>query len=245
MNNDQIDNSSPTSNLKIDCNNGLSTPKTNKSIYDSKSPFHHKIRLKKSKKRECTPAYSPKGNTEMDLSERNMYYPNTDQKNDSFADRFSYENIDQSRMSNLNYPDQYNDNNSKIPVMSGKKFLALIEESLNEVNDSYFGVLSSQITPDTVFQNIFNEENKNTKNPEKKSLFGDTIENQINMNQMLLENPEKKTHPLIGNNENLAYEEIFNLIKQVLDEIKLKNFDFLSFMVFFILIINFRKLNLF
>ena len=36
-----------------------------------------------------------------------------------------------------------------------KNFLTLIEESLNEVSDNYFGLLGSQATPDSLFSSIF------------------------------------------------------------------------------------------
>jgi hypothetical protein len=38
-----------------------------------------------------------------------------------------------------------------------KNFLTLIEESLNEVSDSYFGLLGRQSTPDSLFTSIFME----------------------------------------------------------------------------------------
>ena len=76
----------------------------------------------------------------MELNERNdAYHPFTDKKHNLFASKLAFENIDQSRMSYLNV-DSYDD----IPQMSGKKFLSLIEESLNEVSDNYYGVLGSQ-----------------------------------------------------------------------------------------------------
>jgi hypothetical protein len=36
-----------------------------------------------------------------------------------------------------------------------KNFLTLIEESLNEVSENYYGLLGSQATPDSLFSSIF------------------------------------------------------------------------------------------
>jgi hypothetical protein len=48
-------------------------------------------------------------------------------------------------------------NNEKLINSEKKTFLTLIEESLNEVNDNYFGLLGSQTTPDSLFTSIFSE----------------------------------------------------------------------------------------
>jgi hypothetical protein len=54
-----------------------------------------------------------------------------------------------------------------------KNFLTLIEESLNEVSDSYFGLLGNQTTPDSLFTSIFMEklcitdENTKLRNPDE------------------------------------------------------------------------------
>ncbi len=150
----------------------MTTPKTNKSIQDSKSPMR-RLKLKKSKKRECTPAYSPKFLEE----EKNLFhfYANTDKKSNEnmffkgdrvendykINQRLSFEDI-----SCNNYGNNFNSNNicNNLPVEPRKKkFISLIEDSLNEVNDNYYGLLCSQITPDTVFKTIFSEEEKEKK----------------------------------------------------------------------------------
>lgn len=140
---------SPSYQQNSDINNLLSTPKANKSIQDSKSPIG-KIRLKKSKRRECTPAYSPKkGEDEkkFSLTEKKIKEPH--------QQRLNFEGIE---VNNLAYPRVSFDGVKE--TFPKKKFLSLIEESVNEVSDNYYGLLGSQTTPDIIFNTIFSEEKK-------------------------------------------------------------------------------------
>jgi hypothetical protein len=126
---------SPTSHTRDRV--GMSTP-ARKDLGNSKSPLAN-LRLKKSKRRECTPAYSPKS---YDLDAKGFW---TEKKE---SQRLTFDQID--NIDNLHKP------------KGSRNFLHLIEDSLNEVTDSYFGHLGSQTTPDTIFKNIFSEE-KETK----------------------------------------------------------------------------------
>lgn len=143
----------------------LNTPKTNKSIYDSKSPLR-RLKLKKSKRRECTPAYSPKFYDEQD--EKNIFHQhaNTDiKKRDKIFFKDQGENKENEYRINqrlsfddVNVKNLFPQNNTLKNFSEqthSKKFITLIEESLNDVNDNYYGILCSQITPDTIFKTIF------------------------------------------------------------------------------------------
>jgi hypothetical protein len=140
---------SPSYQQRSDLQNILSTPKANRSIHDSKSPIG-KIRLKKSKRRECTPAYSPKkGEDEkkFSLTEKKIKEPHQQRLN---FEGFEVNNSAYSRVS-------FDGVKETIPK---KKFLSLIEESVNEVSENYYGLLGSQTTPDIIFNTIFSEEKK-------------------------------------------------------------------------------------
>jgi hypothetical protein len=140
---------SPSFQQQTACHNLLSTPKANKSIQDSKSPLG-KIRLKKSKRRECTPAYSPKKGEEekkFSLTEKKPKEPH--------QQRLNFEGIE---VNNTIYPRVSFDGVKE--TVPKKKFLSLIEESVNEVSDNYYGLLGSQTTPDIIFNTIFSEDKK-------------------------------------------------------------------------------------
>jgi hypothetical protein len=148
----------------------ITTPKTNKSIYDSKSPFR-RLKLKKSKRRECTPAYSPK----LSHCEKNIFhhYPNTEKKaNENILfklenkEHFEKENKVSQRLSFDDYNSSNlfpNQNCNPCEEPPKKKFISLIEDSLNELDENYYGLLCSQITPDTIFKTIFTDEEKGKK----------------------------------------------------------------------------------
>jgi hypothetical protein len=202
--------SSPTNqNSKLNC---LSTPKINRSINNSKSPFA-KLKLKKSKRRECTPAYSPKN--EMKETGCHYYtekkYPEYHRLNFDLAEnennRLSFLNCNEGDLvKNLNFADnQINsiENNNLNNNQPKKKFLSLIEESLNEVSEIYYGVLGSQTTPDTIFNNIFGDEKEKRKSNNKNSLDRIAQNSQIN-----------------------------DMISNMLNEIKNKHFNILTQMVY-------------
>jgi len=167
----------------------MTTPKTNKSIHDSKSPMR-RLKLKKSKKRECTPAYSPK----LFEREKNLFhfYPNTDKKSNENM-LFKEERLDNEYKINqrLSFEDiscnnNFNNVNSNYPCNNlpieppKKKFISLIEDSLNEVTDNYYGLLCSQITPDTVFKTIFSDEQKEKQHNLKEHTSNEGIFSAIN-----------------------------------------------------------------
>ena len=127
---------------------GLSTPEK-KDFGNSKSPLAN-LRLKKSKRRECTPAYSPKNKEEKSFG---FWTEKVDKQ------RLNFENLEKVELSGNNKASE-----------SNKNFLNLIEESLNDVSDSYFGHLGSQTTPDTIFKNIFSED-KETLSTNKYASF--------------------------------------------------------------------------
>jgi hypothetical protein len=148
----------------------MTTPKTNKSIQDSQSPLR-RLKLKKSKRRECTPAYSPK----LFQGEKNIFhhYANTDKKMKEniffkFENKENREN--ERRVSQRLTFDDVNSNNFFVNNECNvyeeppkKKFVSLIEESLNELDENYYGLLCSQITPDTILKTVFNEDGKGKK----------------------------------------------------------------------------------
>lgn len=107
-----------------------STPKTNRKK-PSADPFTLS-KAKKSKRRTCTPAYSPLKEPE------EIFHAKTELREPLFCEKFG-----------------------NIPKKSKKNFLELIEESLNEVNDNYLSVLCSQATPDNVFSTLFNDNKEN------------------------------------------------------------------------------------
>ena len=91
-------------------------------------------------------------------------------------------------------------------------------------------------TPDTVFQNIFKEENKITKQKEAENLLTNSLEIQMKIAEQQKENPEKNyTHFQQQTEESHLYKDIFIVIKRVLDEIKQKNFSILALMVIYFL----------
>jgi hypothetical protein len=202
-NNNNYDASSPVLNSQTNSTYCLlmGTPKTHKSINDSKSPMR-KLKLKKSKRRECTPAYSPKMSKEYIYEGHNYAY--TDKK--LLFKENDKENVNMHKVSQrLSFDDistmnttQTQINNIPVNIPSTtlnakKKFLSLIEESLNEVNDNYYGVLGSQTTPDTIFKTIFNDEKKLN----------------VNMNEIL-----------------------FYSVNNILNALKSKKFEILSSMVY-------------
>lgn len=130
----------------------LSTPKSKRvSIKDSKSPLLKNVKLKKSKRRECTPVYSPKASE--DLQGRHPFTENKSQRRGVAA--------------KLCFDEYVNNDQNFLNTTGGqpkKKFLALIEESLNEVGENYYGLLGNQTTPDTIFKNIFKEDEKEKTN---------------------------------------------------------------------------------
>jgi hypothetical protein len=204
--------SSPTNNHSTNLSY-FSTPKGNRSFDNSKSPFG-KIKLKKSRRRECTPAYSPKN---QNLNKAAIYHT---EKKCSLYSKLDFEISEMDKLSFLNnaqigavdnliknenlFTEQ---NKSNSLLQPKKKFLSLIEESLNEVSDVYLGVLGSQTTPDTIFNNIFWEE-KSKRNS----------------------NDFKKTDSF-NNMSSLDHEDLLNLVIGILDQIKNKNFEILSLMV--------------
>lgn len=203
---------SPTQNHNQQ-NPYLSTPKVNRSINNTKSPLG-KIKLKKSKRRECTPAYSPnKANGEY----KGGFY-HTEKKCAEYQklnfDMIEVKEVDSSRISILNEGNEGVKNIQSMPPK--KKFISLIEESLNDVSDSYYGVLGSQTTPDTIFKNIFGEDKEKKQSMASQS-FRPSLES--NDKECWLKN---STGP-----QNSVFEFICN----VLNELKNKNFDFLNFMV--------------
>jgi hypothetical protein len=128
--------------------NQLSTPKANRSLLDSKSPLGN-LRLKKSKRRECTPAYSPK------RSEEEKKFSLTEKKpKEPHQQRLNFEEIEVNKNAGSIILQE------KSQEITKKRFLSLIEESVNEVSDSYYGLLGSQTTPDIIFNSIFSEEKK-------------------------------------------------------------------------------------
>jgi hypothetical protein len=153
----------------------LNTPKTNKSIHDSKSPLR-RLKLKKSKRRECTPAYSPKFFEEK--NEKNLLhnYANTDiKKKDNLffkekREQLEFKENEHRVNQRLTFEDVNtnnfllnNNNCNDVENPPKKKFISLFEDSLNDVNENYYGILCSQITPDTIFKTFFNNEEEKAK----------------------------------------------------------------------------------
>lgn len=189
---------SPSERMNIDPENKeeylMSTPKTKSRMnHDSKSPFI----LKKSKRRDCTPQYSPPGSSERKLCSsssinKNLFYnkcmtekvSKTTCKS-SLLERFNQEynfsgklNFNNVQQINLWASDRPLRPDQEIESLTySKKFLTLIEESLNEVTENYYGVLGSQTTPDPIFKTAFSEDKS------KKRLSVMTFANE--------ENPEK------------------------------------------------------
>lgn len=126
----------------------LLTPETNKGKTSSYPLKYSKI--KKSKRRDCTPAYSPSHLTEAPKEEQFRFY--TDKKG-SFT--FGKLNLD----SNLKLFQP----NTEFKA-DKSNFLQLVEESLNEFNGTFLDALENQTTPDTIFTTLFND---NKENPEK------------------------------------------------------------------------------
>lgn len=106
------------------------TPKLKQSIYNTKSPL--RCALKKSRRRECTPEYSPPHSTHR------------------LASKCATDLKQSSRV--LIFPDKKQTFSEKEPK---NKFLGLIEESINDLNDNYYGILGSQNTPNIIFRNLF------------------------------------------------------------------------------------------
>jgi hypothetical protein len=165
---------------------GMSTP-ARKDLGNSKSPLAN-LRLKKSKRRECTPAYSPKS---YELEAKGFW---TEKKE---SQRLSFDHTD-----NLDILHKSKGN---------RKFLNLIEDSLNEVSDSYFGHLGSQTTPDTIFKNIFSEEkeNKTVNEIYDTSAAIESLLSQLNLkNYSLLSN--MNTRVIYFDSELSCYEMTFS-----------------------------------
>jgi hypothetical protein len=174
---------SPSGNLEntrnMNNSNQLSTPKVNKSLNDSKSPLA-KLKLKKSKRRECTPAYSPK--FEENIKQGKFCLT---EKKIKESQRLNFDGIE---VDNKNHrlsclPEKNVHPKTENPK---KNFISLIEESLNEVNEHYYDFLGSQQTPDVIFRNIFSDE-KAFLNSAQSSL-NNTFSYEINENANLLSN---------------------------------------------------------
>lgn len=172
----------------------MSTPKIKGE--NSKSPLE-RIKLKKSKRRECTPAYSPKE----EKCRYDTHLPLTEKKSIDYKDcqRLNFDMIEMKDglSGKVNHINMEGDHTHP----PQKKFLSLIEESLNEVNENYFGVLGSQTTPDTIFKNIFGEDKERKSTPE--------------------------SHPL----NELPYELVLDSLVSILGEVKAKRWEVLSLMV--------------
>ena len=167
----------------------MSTPKTNK-INDSKSP--HRIMQKKSKRRDCTPEYSPpdsetkgfiKGKffTERKdhIKRTNLFDQQQNQHERNLFKEFSmvrdtdslFQCSTQRQSLNLNPQPTQNPLRNTEPK---KKFLSLIEECASEIPESYYGILGKQTTPDTLLTTVFSDmedlsllkSRKSTENPE-------------------------------------------------------------------------------
>jgi hypothetical protein len=205
----------------------LNTPKTNKSIHNSKSPFH-RLKLKKSKRRECTPAYSPKFYEEKNENNIFHHYANTDIKTKIHKGNGALFETKENEYK-INQRLSFDDVNSKnlfseINTLSNiaeqpqkKKFINLIEDNFNDVNENYYGILCSQITPDTVFKTIF------ASNSEEE------IEKKQNKNASIY--PEEQSDGAFN---------LYTDIQKVLLNLKSKNFEQLVEMVgkIFYLIFN-------
>lgn len=145
-----------------------------------KSPPSREV-LKKSKRRDCTPEYSPNKAAKLHfLTEikENMLYS-------------------QKYVKKLNFSEKEPKN----------KFLSLIEESINEVNEHYFDALGSQTTPNTLFKSLFSEkEEKLVKDLEERPYSLDEAEkNRLDLNFKLKELQEK-----INFNNQETFKEMVN-----------------------------------
>jgi hypothetical protein len=134
----------------------LTTPKTNKSIYNSKSPYRQI--LKKSKKRDCTPEYSPPDGTHKLLEKAK-----TENKEINYLNS-----------KKLNYSEKEHKN----------KFLTLIDECISEVNENYYGLLGNQTTPNIIFKNLFPTKEENLEVDQLGDLYSKTgIDNNSKIHQ--------------------------------------------------------------
>lgn len=108
-----------------------STPKTNKRALTTPLKLS---KVKKSKRRNCTPLYSPPS-----LPVKENIFSNTDSKlHSTLLPLFNSINL-----------------SSNTSFKPKKRFLELIEETLNETNDNIFSTLTNQPTPDNVFSTLF------------------------------------------------------------------------------------------
>ena len=112
--------------------NPPSTPKTKKR--PSTTPMNLS-KVKKSKPRNCTPLYSPPS-----LKESNVLSKTDLKVHSSLLPLF-----DASEMEKKN----------QTSFKPKNCFLELIEETVNEANETYLSYLSSQVTPDNVFSTLF------------------------------------------------------------------------------------------
>lgn len=161
---------------------------TNKFVQNSKSPY--RSITKKSKRRDCTPEYSPPESAK----KLNSKYFTEDKPNEIIKKISFQERINQTE---------------KEP---NRKFLNLIEESLNEVNDMYYGYLGSQATPDIILKNFFPKTEKriliqNEENNFKNILNFDVnkdekFDNNCNNDELFLENTHKNSSFSFGKVEN-------------------------------------------
>jgi hypothetical protein len=184
----------------------MSTPKTNK-VTDSKSP--HRLVQKKSKRRDCTPEYSPPDSeTKGTIKERFF----TERK--EFLKRTNLFSKEENINKNL-FNKEYETLGSRQPfglqssepqprAEPKKKFLSLIEECTNENNsEGYYGQLGSRTTPDSLLSTIFSEIND------------------LSLSKVKLENPERRP---VNNNlnsflvENLAI--FFNNLTNSLEDLR-------------------------
>jgi hypothetical protein len=149
----------------------LSTPKTNKS--SNRSPVRLQ-KIKKSRRRECTPAYSPP-----ESETKGEKLPLTAQIVSRVGHRLTFDDQED------DFPFQEDQNKTGYK----RNFLALIEESLNDVSESYFGVLSNQTTPDLLYRNIFGDEKK--ENPEIVSKRPNMEKVLTGLNEILIQVSQK------------------------------------------------------
>ena len=125
------DYSSPT-NASIKLDEILTKTPFSKGAFNSKSPI--RSMLKKSKRRDCT--------------------PDSPQNSSTKINRFwSEEVINEESLGKSVKPTQLFSEQNKNFRKNIK--LSLIEENLEEVSEKYYDFLGKQITPETLFQNLF------------------------------------------------------------------------------------------